>query len=152
MLAGFCCSIWCFARCGAFLSLWLWDGWHYRFRWLLAAYVMLVGSFAAILLVPNLAVLLLAQLFFGGALGLIYYSSLYYSMDQSETKSEHGGLHEAAIGLGNFAGPAVGATSLYLLPRHANAGALAVTGVLLLGLGGLAMVWRRGTCAERGEA
>ena len=37
MLAGFCGSVWCFARLGAFFGLWFWRGWHYRFGWLLAA-------------------------------------------------------------------------------------------------------------------
>jgi hypothetical protein len=113
----------------------------------LLAYVGLVGSFAAILLVPQLAVLVLAQIVFGGALGLIYYSSLFYSMDSSETKGEHGGIHEAAIGLGNFAGPAVGAAALQLLPHQANSGAVAVSLLLLCGLGGLTALWRQG----RGE-
>jgi hypothetical protein len=152
MLAGFCCSVWCFARLGAFLGLWLWPGWHYRFRWLLLAYVALVGAFAAILMAPNLAVLVLAQMFLGGALGLIYYSSLFYSMDLSETKSEHGGIHEAVIGLGNFAGPAVGAASLLLLPQYANSGTLAVSGLLLLGLGGLTGLWWRGNRRSGGVA
>ena len=144
MLAGFCCSVWCFARLGAFFGLWFWNGWHYRFRWLLLAYLALVGTFAAILLAPGLGMLLLAQIVFGGAIGLIYYSSLFYSMDLSETKSEHGGIHEAAIGLGNFAGPAVGAAALQFLPRYGNSGTLAVSGLLLLGLGGLAVIWRKG--------
>ena len=39
MAAGFCCSTWCFARFGAFALLWRWTQWHYRFRWLLLAYV-----------------------------------------------------------------------------------------------------------------
>src|SRR5262249_47524583 len=30
MLAGFCCSVWCFARFGAFLAFRYWPGWHYR--------------------------------------------------------------------------------------------------------------------------
>src|SRR6266566_6000079 len=64
MLAGFCCSVWCFARLGAFIALWFWGGWHYRFRWLLAAYVTLVAAFAAMLMVPNLVVLLVAQVGF----------------------------------------------------------------------------------------
>jgi MFS family permease len=141
MLAGFCCSIWYFTRLGAFVGLWRWTGWHYRFRWLLGAFVALVVSFALILMVPSLAVLLLAQVLFGGALGLIYYSSLFYSMDQSDTKSEHGGIHEAAIGLGNCAGPAAGSLSLYLLPQYSNSGGLAVCGLLLIGLGGLVTIW-----------
>ena len=145
MLAGFCCSLWCFARLAAFFVLWHWDGWHYRFRWLLAAYVALIGTFAAILMASNLAVLVLAQVVFGIAAGLIYSSSLFYSMDLGDTKGEHGGIHEAAIGLGNFAGPAVGAASLHFLPQYANSGAFAVSGLLLLGLGGLLTIWHKGT-------
>ena len=97
-------------------------------RWLAASFAVLILSFAAILLSPNLAVLIVAQIFFGGAIGLIYYSSLFYSMDASETKSEHGGIHEAAIGVGNCVGPAVGAAALQFLPQYANSGAIAVSG------------------------
>ena len=139
--AGFCCSVWCFARVAAFCVLWYWAGWHYRFRWLLASYLVLVGTFVVILVVPNLPVMILAQLALGGAVGLIYYSSLFYSMDAGDTKGVHGGIHEAAIGLGSFAGPAVGAASLYILPQSANAGAWAVGALLAVGLGGL--VWLR---------
>jgi predicted MFS family arabinose efflux permease len=144
MIAGFCCSVWCFARLGAFIVLWLWDGWHYRFRWLLLSYLALMISFAAILIIPSLAVLVIAQLFFGGAVGLLYYSSLFYSMDLSEVKSEHGGIHEAVIGLGNLAGPAVGALALHIFPKSAHSGSLAVSGLLLLGMGGLLGIWGMG--------
>lgn len=142
MLAGFCCSVWCFARVAAFITLWRWDAWHYRFRWLFLAYALLVASFASILLAPNLVVLVAAQLVFGAAVGLLYYSSLFYSMDSSETKGEHGGIHEAAIGLGNFTGPAVGAAALQFLPAYPNGSAVAVSLLLLVGLGGLAALWR----------
>ncbi|MGA2179981.1 MAG: MFS transporter [Verrucomicrobiota bacterium] len=142
MLAGFICSLWCFARLGTFLMLWSWTGWHYRFRWLVTAFGLLVVSFAAILTVPSLAVLLVAQIFFGTAIGLIYYSSLFYSMDASEIKSEHGGIHEAAIGAGNFIGPAVGAASLQFLPQYANSGAVAVSALLLCGFGALLVIWK----------
>ncbi len=138
-VAGVVCSLWCFARLASFVVLWRWNGWHYRFRWLLASFVLLVISFVAILIVPALASILLAQLFFGGAIGLIYYSSLYYSMDVSEVKSEHGGIHEAVIGLGNCLGPAVGALSLQFAVRSANSGALGVAGLLSCGL--VALVW-----------
>ena len=105
MLAGFWGSLWCFARLATFVGLWLWPGWHYRFRWLLAAYLALVSAFITILLAPSLPVLVAAQVVFGGAVGLIYYSSLFYSMDSSETKGEHGGIHESVIGLGNCTAP-----------------------------------------------
>ena len=123
------------------MALWRWDGWHYQFRWLAAAFVLLIGSFAAILVAPDLWAVLAAQLFFGAAIGLIYYSSLFYSMDASDTKSEHGGIHEAAIGVGNCLGPAAGATALWLAPQNPSTGAWAVTGLLTLGFGGL--LWLR---------
>jgi predicted MFS family arabinose efflux permease len=142
MAAGFCCSTWCFARLGAFALLWRWTQWHYRFRWLLVAYIGLVGSFAGVVLAPSVAVLVLSQLVFGTAVGLIYYSSLFYSMDWSDTKGEHGGIHEAVIGLGNCAGPAVGAVALHLMPQHSQSGALAVIALMVCGLGGLVGIWR----------
>jgi predicted MFS family arabinose efflux permease len=140
MLAGFALSIWCFARFIAFVALWRWTGWHYRFRWLLTAFVLLILSFATILMASSLWAVVLAQVAFGGAIGLLYYSSLFYSLDASETKGEQGGLHEAAIGAGNFLGPVIGASALWLAPANAGMGAWAVSGVLLLGMGGMVLL------------
>ena len=91
MFAGFFCSIWLFVRMGTFLLLWHWPAWHYRFRWLVSAFIGLVVSFTFLLLVPNFFVLIASQVVFGVSIGLIYYSSLFYSMDVGETKGEHGG-------------------------------------------------------------
>lgn len=142
MLAGFVCSLWCFARLAAFVLLWRWTDWHYRFRWLALAFALMIIAFAVILIVPNLAVMLLAQLFFGLAIGLIYYSSLFYSMDASDTKGEHGGIHEAAIGAGNCLGPAVGAAALEFFPQSHHSGAIAVSALLVCGFGGLLGIWK----------
>jgi predicted MFS family arabinose efflux permease len=139
--AGFFCSIFFFARLGTFAWLWQWSGWHYHFGWLVGAYIALIGSFAAILLIPNFWVIVLAQILFGVAIGLIYYSSLFYSMDAGDTKGEHGGLHEAAIGTGIFAGPATGAIAIHWLPNHPNSSIWAVTLLLLAGF--VAMVITR---------
>ena len=141
MLAGFFCSAWFFARLGTFVLLWLWTGWHYRFGFLLTAYLLLIASFAVLLLVAQFWVILAAQLVFGLAIGLIYYSSLFYSMDVGETKGEHGGVHEAAIGAGIFLGPVVGATALRFFPQQSSSSIWAVSGLLLVGLAGL--VWLR---------
>jgi MFS family permease len=146
-LAGVVCSLWCFARLGAFIFLWRCPAWHYRFRWLLLSFALLMFSFVAILVVPNLWVILPAQLFFGAATGLIYYSSLFYSMETSGAKSEHGGIHEAAIGLGNCAGPAVGALSLEFATGSPQSGAFGVAGLLALGL--VALVWIQVTSRRR---
>src|SRR6202012_3540268 len=136
------CSLWCFVRIGIFVTLWHWTDWHYRFRWLVTSFAVLILSFSTILMSPNLLMLIIAQLFFGAAIGLIYYSSLFYSMDAGETRGEHGGIHEAAIGLGNCVGPAVGALSLQSLPQYANSGKIAVSILLLCGLGGLVGIWK----------
>lgn len=144
--SGVFCSLWFFVRTFAFVGLWRWTGWHYRFRWLLAAFIGLVGGFATMMLAAQLWLVLLAQLVFGCAVGLIYYSSLFYSMDVGEAKGEHGGLHEAAIGLGICIGPAVGAAALSLPVQIANAGAWAVSGLLSVGLGGL--LWLRACGSE----
>lgn len=140
--SGVFCSLWFYVRLAAFILLWQWTGWHYRFRWLLAAFVGLVFSFAALLLAPQLWIVIAAQVGFGLAVALIYYSSLFYSMDAGDTKGAHGGLHEAAIGLGVCAGPALGATALTCFPRQPDSGTFAVTVLLLGGLGGL--LWLRG--------
>lgn len=135
--AGLFCSIWMFVRMGTFVALWQWTGWHYRFRWLVGAFVGLTAGFGLLLLSHNLGLLVAAQVVFGVGVGLIYYSSLFYSMDVGETKGEHGGLHEAMIGAGMCMGPAVGAVSLYLAPAWPNAGVYTVTALLACGLAGL---------------
>ena len=135
--AGLFCSIWMFVRLGTFVVLWQWTGWHYRFRWLLGAFVGMTGGFGLLLLSTNLVVLLAAQVVFGVSIGLIYYSSLFYSMDVGEAKGEHGGVHEAMIGAGMCLGPAVGALSLCLVPGVPNADVYAVTVLLASGLAGL---------------
>jgi MFS family permease len=133
-LAGFVCSVWMFARLFTFAALWRWSGWHYHFGWLATAYVAMIGSFGALLLVENVAVVVMSQLLFGVAVGVIYYSSLFYSMDVGETKGEHGGFHEALIGVGLCGGPAIGTVALRVFPSNPDAGTIGVAVVLAVGL------------------
>ncbi len=156
--AGFFCSIWIFSRTLTFLGLWRWNGWHYRFRWLAVAYVgMMVGFLFIFLSVgwPNLArwaslgLCSISQVVFGASIGLIYYSSLFYSMDVGDTKGDHGGIHEAAIGVGILGGPVVGAAAQFAHPGSLTAAAWAVTGVLSVGL--CVVLWMRATAARRTE-
>jgi hypothetical protein len=99
---GLFCSVWLFGRLGSFIWLWHWTGWHYRFRWLAGGYLLLTGTFIAILVAPVLWLVLAAQIGFGIACGILYYSSLFYSMDVGEARAELGGLHEA---WGSLPGP-----------------------------------------------
>lgn len=148
MEAGFYCSAWLFARVGAFIILWLWPSWHYRFSWLAGAFMAMTCGFIVILTVRSITVVVLAQLLFGCAIGLIYYSSLFYAMDLGQTKGVHGGLHEAALGIGNSVGPAVGALTLQFVPQHPSSAAIAVSLLLMGGLGTLLILWRRGRASS----
>jgi len=104
--------------------------------------VAMLGGFVALLIGPTLFVIVVAQIIFGLAVGLIYYSSLFYAMDVGgETQGEHGGIHEALIGAGIFAGPAAGAAALQFLPAATHAGIWTVGALLAAGLGGL--LWLR---------
>jgi MFS family permease len=137
MQAGFICSIWYFARAGAFVLLRVWSRWHYQFRYLAGAHIALILSFAAMLGVHNIFVLVVSQIIFGVAIGLHYYSSLFYSMDVGEHQGESGGFHEATIGAGNSAGPALAAAALMFFPQFPRSGEAADCIVLLAGLGSL---------------
>jgi MFS family permease len=141
--AGMVMSVWFIVRTIAFVVLWFWHGWHYRFRWFIGAFGLLIASFVTAMLASEVWLLVTAQVFFGCATGLIYYSSLFYSMDGSATKGEHGGAHEALIGAGICAGPAIGAAGLWVAPTVAAAPVLAVGGMLVAGLVSLVAVRTR---------
>ena len=132
--AGVAFSLWFWSRLVAFFWFWHWPGWHYRFRWLLSAFVAMIASFFVILLSRQLWPVVMAEVAFGLAIGLIYYSSLYYSMDVGASESKKGGIHEAAIGFGICAGPAVGFGALTCFPGNANAGTWTIGAALGLGL------------------
>lgn len=132
--ASLICSVWFWARLGAFVWFWRWPVWHYRFRWLLGSFVAMIASFLMILLSSSIWMLITAQTIFGLTIGLIYYSSLFYSMDLGESKGKGGGLHEAAIGLGIFIGPTAGVAALHFFPKHENAGTWGMGALLLVGL------------------
>jgi hypothetical protein len=65
-------------------------------------------------------------------------------MDVGETKGEHGGLHESALGVGIFTGPAIGAVSLRFFPESPNMNALATAVLLGAGLVSLLVMRYRG--------
>jgi hypothetical protein len=74
------------------------------------------------------------QIVLGTVLGVIYSASLYFGMVLSEGSTEHGGYHEALIGLGCMLGPGAGAATQWLRPGDARAGVIAVAGVVAVSL------------------
>lgn len=141
--AGMICSFWMFARLFSFAALWRWTKWHYRFSWLAGSFLSMIASFFGFLTSPSIPLLILSEAAFGAAIGLIYYSSLYYSLNASDKRSTNAGIHEAVIGAGLFAGPAVGAAALYLAPAASAAGAWSVGGVLCAGFTALLLLKRK---------
>lgn len=136
-------TVWTLLRIAGFALCWLWTGWHYKARYLVAAYVLFIGSFLALLVGAHgrtgtpLAILLPAQVVFGLAVAFLYANSIYYAMHVSSGGGEHAGIHEAVIGLGIAIGCAAGAVSVIsgaptLRPIAAVVGTV-------LALGGIAM-------------
>lgn len=131
-------SVWLWARLGAFIVLALGVWWHTRPRLLLWAAVVMLISFFGMTLPPthgrllfvDLASLIFWQLMLGGALGMIYSASLYFGMVLSEGSTEHGGYHEALIGLGWVLGPSAGVAAQSVYPGQVWAGVAAVGAVI----------------------
>jgi len=88
---------------------------------------------------PSLALHLLAQIVFGLSIGLLYQSSLFYSMAGSEEKGTHGGFHESFIGLGLATGASLAFVGDRIAPQHPALSVLLVWG--LMGVC-LALMWR----------
>jgi hypothetical protein len=79
---------------------------------------------------PWVAWTLAWQVVLGLSLAMIYAASLYFGMVLSEGSTEHGGYHEALIGLGSVIGPGSGALAQYLANGSEIWGVAAVAGVL----------------------
>jgi MFS family permease len=139
-MAGIVCSVWMFARLAAFVTCWQWTAWHYRFGWLAGSFLLMITCFFGFLMAQSVALLLVAQVGFGLSIGLIYYSSLYYSMNVAENHGSNAGFHEAMIGVGQFVGPGLGAVTLYFVPAAIGIGAWSVGGLLCAGFSSMLMV------------
>jgi hypothetical protein len=131
------------ARWATFLVLGLGAWWHSRPRVLLAAAALMLISFAGVVVRPSelfvsistradLFTMAAWQLGLGAALGMIYSGSLYFGMALSEGSAEHGGYHEALIGLGSVLGPGTGAITQWIRPGDVQFGIAAVGGLVVL--------------------
>lgn len=131
-------SVWLLTRLIAFVALALSAWWHTRPRALLWAAVVMLVSFFGMTLRPthgawpalDLAMMIAWQAVLGLALGMIYSASLYFGMALSEASTEHGGYHEALIGVGWVVGPAAGALTQLIWPGQMWAGIAAVGAVI----------------------
>jgi hypothetical protein len=136
-------AVWMGARWVGFLALGTTSWWHTRPRALLWAAVLLLAAFVAITFQPEwlpgspglatgpwVAWLVGWQVVLGLAMGLIYSASLYFGMVLSDGSTEHGGYHEALIGLGTVVGPGAGALAEKLGGGSPAWGVAAVAGII----------------------
>lgn len=100
-------STWMIARFGAFLGLTAWAGWRGSGAFLVAATAALLAGFGIVLGVPTALAVLLGLVAFGVGQGGLYFAAIYYAMSAGGDAVESGGKHEAVIGLGYLAGPAL---------------------------------------------
>jgi MFS family permease len=131
-------SIWLMTRWVAFVILAMGSWWHTRPRALLWAAAIMLIAFFGMTLRPtqgasptiDLASLIAWQAALGLAIGMIYSGSLYFGMVLSDGSTEHGGYHEALIGLGWIVGPLAGAAAQAIRPDSVWLGIMAVGGVI----------------------
>lgn len=144
-------STWMVTRWFTFLALGMTTAWHTRPRLLLWAACLMLVAFLGTTIRPadlfgptilaslDLLSLILWQAVLGVALGMIYAGSLYFGMVLSEGSTEHGGYHEALIGLGSVMGPGMGALAMTLFPGNVAASVTAVAGVITLSVASAAV-------------
>jgi MFS family permease len=145
-------SAWMASRWVTFLILGATIWWHTRPRLLLAAAAIMLIAFFGVTVRPSalsalgslpyaadLASMICWQMVLGIVMGIIYAASLYFGMVLSEGSTEHGGYHEALIGLGSVIGPGSGAVAQWLWPGHPNAGLTAVAAVIAISVAAAAI-------------
>jgi MFS family permease len=134
-------STWMATRLLTFIVLGVGTWWHTRPRLLIAAAWLMLFAFLGTVVRPSdllghgnettdLVSMLASEVLLGIAIGLIYAASLYFGMVLSQGSTEHGGYHEALIGLGSVLGPGSGAIAQSMFPGNVRAGIIAVGSVV----------------------
>jgi hypothetical protein len=135
-------SGWMIARFAAFVYLGATVWWHTRPRILLVAAALMLVAFLGVTVRPSdlfgdtipfhvdLASMIGWQIALGAVMGMIYAASLYFGMVLSDGSTEHGGYHEALIGLGSIIGPGTAALTQLVWRGDIRAGVAAVCGII----------------------
>lgn len=137
-------SVWTVGRLLAFALLLTATWWHTRPRVMLTAAVVMGVAFLGVTVRPSdlfgistgldITSMIFWQLVLGATFGLIYCASLYFGMVLSQGSTEHGGYHEALIGLGQILGPGCAAGAAALWPGRLTAGVVAVSVMIALSI------------------
>lgn len=89
--------------------------WHYKFSMLLGFQILGSIGFAIIFLTNNIRFWILALIFFGIQTGMVYFSSIYYSLCGHKDRGNKSGWHECILSSGGLVGPFIaGALANYV--------------------------------------
>jgi hypothetical protein len=112
-------ATWYSARVLTFFIMERRHGWHGRWATPIVGSLLLLVSFAWVVLVPMFApaglglwLFLIGLVGFGVGVGMVYAAALYYAMEVGSSGVDAGGTHEALIGIGYAAGPVCGLAGL----------------------------------------
>jgi MFS family permease len=142
----------------AFAGLQVYTGWHNRRLPLVLAMIGIPLGFFLTIFGSSLAGVLVGEVIFGAAAGMVYYAALYYAMVVKNAAVDAGGAHEGLIGSGFAVGPLVGLLGVALTPSLGSR-----LGGMLVGAGPLVVVCvigaavvlartRRRLASDRGRA
>jgi MFS family permease len=97
-----------FSQTAVFGILTRFSGWRYRVGPLLWAQVPLIGILAVLPWIRSPALILLTAPLIGLGLGMAYFASLFYSVDEPGRRGRYAGVHEMLLGLGSLTLPILG--------------------------------------------
>ena len=92
----------------AFYMLGKTERWHYKGTPLILSQLLVIFGLVLIFLGSTVISFLIAFMFIGVGGGLIYFSSIFYSLNNLEGKGQKSGIHEAVLGTGLLLGSLVG--------------------------------------------
>lgn len=100
----------------------LWKKWHYNLRWQIGLQGLMVAGLALFLAAPSgsAQMLRLGLILFGFGWSAAYFFSIFYSLTVPADHAKSGGIHEAVLGMGNFAGPIASVGAMTLAERAGN--------------------------------
>ncbi|MEM9166607.1 MAG: hypothetical protein AAGB48_06240 [Planctomycetota bacterium] len=141
-------SAWMLARVAAMVTLERWHGWHNRPAMLIVGAAALLLGFSAAVLAPwtgSLVLVTASLALFGCGMGIVYTAALYYALELEDHGASAGGTHEALIGIGYAAGPAIGLAASIAIDRggldESSFGTTIVGAAIALTLTGLAVAF-----------
>ena len=84
----------------AFLVLGKYHFWHYRYRYLLLGQLAMLVSGLIFATASSMSILVAGSLVFGSGAGMVYISSMYYSLSGHTARAGQSGLHEGILCFG----------------------------------------------------